>query len=877
MVSGLLLILGLAVSLEAQDVAGGLRGRVVGPDSVPLSQANVEVISPSLPQPVTVGVDPRGLFHLLSLPVGNYVVRLRAVGYRALRVEEVFVALGGTTDLGVIVLEAQTIELSELIVRAGATSIDATSTATGMTMRAEEFDALPLDRSYRSILALAPQANSQLANVGPGGSDGVNVGGGSVWDNAYFVDGVDVTDPFVARAGTNLPYNFLKAVEVKTGGYEAEYGRSLGGVVNMVTPSGGNHFEGEAFTFVSDHRLRTGARYGSAEPNLDSYTQFDVGLSLSGPLRRDRLWYYAAYNPLIDHRTASYRGMSPADDRRVQHRFAGKLTWQPKPATRLALTVTGDPVHYTAVTGLGPNDAVANPEVALATLRQGGGNLSLRWTQLVGSRLQLGATGARSLFRDDFTPRTALGLTAPQVFDVETGVYSGGTGGYSRLRVARNAIGTSGTLLAASHIIKLGLEYEGTTLDARSEQGRESIGGYITRFSDSVFVWHRLVGRAEVSNRVYTVYAQDSWEVSRRVRLNLGLRWEQQDWRDGGRNRQTIGGEWAPRLGIVVSPGAPGTQKVTVSAGRFYTQTPLNALSVFYGKGYFTGDFYPQDPQVDTSGRFRFAQMFGGARRVDGLRGQYHDELTLGYERAIGQGFKVGVHGTYRVLRSVIEDTQIFGDTDVVGNPGRGRMKDFPDPDHHYSAVELTFERSGVGRLSWLVSYVLSRNTGNYLGLYGFDGQNPNSSSQFDVHDSLVISTGLLPNDRTHVLKVIGAYRTRFGLTVGLSGSWTSGVPRNRLGSNGSYLTFLKPRGTDGRTPSLWDLNLRLDQQLPVLSLRGAATRFVADLEHVGSPRRAVAVDEQYSDDHLKLNPRFGAVTVYQPPMSLRIGVVMGF
>lgn len=194
------------------------------------------------------------------------------------------------------------------------------------------------------------------------------------------MDGVDVTDPLNGTTGTNLPYNFRQAVEVKTGGYEAEYGRALGGVINMVTPTGGNRFEGQVFSFLSDHRLRTAARYGNNEPNLDSFTQFDVGLALSGPIRKDRAWFYASYNPIVDDRTASFPGMLPTRDRQRQHRFAAKVTWEPQPLTRLSVTFTGDPSWHDAV-GAGDfvtPDSVLNPDVVLGQLRDGGGSLSFR-------------------------------------------------------------------------------------------------------------------------------------------------------------------------------------------------------------------------------------------------------------------------------------------------------------------------------------------------------------------------------------------------------------------------------------------------------------------------------------------------------------------
>jgi hypothetical protein len=650
----------------------------------------------------------------------------------------------------------------------------------------------------------------------------------------------------------------------------------------MVTPSGGNRFEGEAFSFISDHRLRTAARYGLSEPDLSSYTQFDVGLALSGPIRRDRLWFYAAYNPIIDNRMTSYTGMSPTRDRQMQHRFAGKLTWQPRATTRIALTATGDPSWHDAVGGgdFGSPSTVLNPDVVLGTLREGGGSLSLRGTELVRSRLLLEGAVSRSLFRNDRMPQTALGGTAPLFVDQLNGVGSGGFGGSDREHLGRTSVQLSSILAAGLHTFKAGVEYQDNTLDSHIDEGRDSIGGAITKVSDTEYKWDRIQGQAHVSNRVYTVYAQDSWEVSHWLRLNGGLRWEEQDWVDAnGVRRQTIADEWSPRLGFIVSPGPRGSQKIFGSAGRFYEQVPLGALAFFYGSGSFSETVYPQDPRGDTTGAVPHVLPAGGVQQVPGLRGEYYDEVTLGYERLLGAGFKAGIHGTYRVLRSVIEDTQIFGDTDVVGNPGHGRLSEFPMPNHKYRAIELTVERAARGPLYLRASYVISRNSGNYNGLWVGDGQLANAGSQFDNHDSLVISTGPLPNDRTHIVKLMGSYRLRFGLTVGMYAIWQSGTPLNEYGL-GKGVVFLRPRGTAGRMPSLWNLNLRLDYQPPWAAVRGAASRVILDLEHIGSPRKPLRVDQLH---YFGLgpqdgpNPTYGQALVNQPPMSLRLGVVAGF
>jgi hypothetical protein len=115
---------------------------------------------------------------------------------------------------------------------------------------------------------------------------------------------------------------------------------------------------------------------------------------------------------------------------------------------------------------------------------------------------------------------------------------------------------------------------------------------------------------------------------------------------------------------------------------------------------------------------------------------------------------------------------------------GRGPLAHFPKAKRKYTALELTFERLSDERLTFLISYVLSRTRGNYTGLFGSEvGQAaPNVTAQFDFVEQTPLGTGLLANDRSHVLKFFGAYRFSFGLTAGATFSWQSGTPINELG-----------------------------------------------------------------------------------------------
>ena len=433
--------------LSGQVATGSMQGTVVSAALQPLSSVEVVAASPALPQPMHITTDTHGNFRLLAVPAGTYTVRIRAIGYRPVLFDQVVVALGNNTTLGTVTMERVTVQLADLVVTLRIAPIDLTTASSGTNLRASELDRLPLDRSMNSLISLAPQATYQSPDIGVG-SEGVNIAGGTVWDNAYFVDGINVTDPGANAGGINLPYNFVQEVQVKTGGYEAEYGRAMGGIVNVITPSGGNTFHAELFSFYTSNALRTTPLYGRVQTHLDDYAEYDVGASIGGPIKRDRLWFFAAFNPLIDRRDASYTGIVPQTDKETQYRFAGKLNWQPQPSTHVVLTTAGDPsVHVGVVPNFdaGRPSVVLNPEVVLARIDEGGKSIALTADHTAGNGTLLSATLSRGTYRDDDSPTTALGATAPRFTDVN-GATSGGYGGSAYTHLGRSTVMASITV-----------------------------------------------------------------------------------------------------------------------------------------------------------------------------------------------------------------------------------------------------------------------------------------------------------------------------------------------------------------------------------------------------------------------------------------------
>jgi hypothetical protein len=220
------------------------------------------------------------------------------------------------------------------------------------------------------------------------------------------------------------------------------------------------------------------------------------------------------------------------------------------------------------------------------------------------------------------------------------------------------------------------------------------------------------------------------------------------------------------------------------------------------------------------------------------------------------------------------------------GNTGRGELDTLPEPQRDYAALEISASKFGPGRLSFLASYTLSRTYGNYTGLFASDQRTalPNWNTGLQVAAQERNSTGLLPNDRTHVFKAFGSYRVTDRLSAGTFFTLQSGTPLTEYGAwfpISLFPVFLTPRGSAGRTPAIWDLSLRLAYDLNSSQFLSRG-RIVLDLLHVGNPRRVVLTDQfRYQlaapdGTQMNPNPSFEEAIDHQPPMTLRLGIEVG-
>jgi len=300
------------------------------------------------------------------------------------------------------------------------------------------------------------------------------------------------------------------------------------------------------------------------------------------------------------------------------------------------------------------------------------------------------------------------------------------------------------------------------------------------------------------------------------------------------------------------------------------------------------------------------------------LKAQYQDEYIVGTEYQFTHVWSVGARYVDRELKRVIEDFGIFTDPSdstaltgyVIGNPGEGNFgAPFEKPKRYYRAVELTLQRARSNNWQLFSSFVYAKAKGNYEGLYisGYDQLDPNITALYDIPSFLNNGYGLLRSDKPYQFKVHSAYTFPFGLTLSEGFFLSAGIPISAQGPEivngyGDGTIWLKTRGSEGRTPAYWSLDLHADYNLPVFKKgSGKQLSVIVDAFNVLNRHEVLEVDQDYIyegmdgidpwEDASNLdsfgNPKFNASLpaspyyktpiLYQSPRQIQLGVKLTF
>jgi carboxypeptidase family protein len=590
----------LSTTTSGQSFRGGIQGSVTDRTGAALPGVTVTATNTGTGLTRSAQTDESGTFAFTELPLGEYDVAAGLMGFATTTVRAVHVEASVSQRVN---LELQPGGVQESIdVVARAPLIETTGNTQGGTIAGEQAAEIPLNgRDFVKLLTLVPGSAGDPSGINdsPGSFGLFSINGNRGRSNNYLLDGTDMNDgyrnlPAINEAGvfgtpaTVLPIDAVDEFPVLSGA-EAEYGRNAGAIVNIVTKSGTNTAAGSAYEYFRDDALGNRNHFNATPAPKNNFRNNQFGGSLGGAVRKDRTFFFAAYEGQRENGGLPGPARVPSEDElaaaiaanggAVNPVVRGILDRHPWPAPNQAPDANGNNLQATTLfrnrvdSVLGKIDQHAGA-ADLLTVRYffgnsdqsfplgllGGGFLpgyntetpttvhlvSGSFTHVVSPHLLFEVRAGLNRFDETFTPEDkafdpgSVGLntvTDPRDFGLPLIRVSGYANAGSNLSLPRGRVDsnyqafTNATYTAGRHTWKTGYEFRRTTVDGYFDAGYR---GRLDFDSLEDFVAGRLSGgrQARGDSRRFTfqnnhsLYVQDAFQATRRVTMNWGLRWD---------------------------------------------------------------------------------------------------------------------------------------------------------------------------------------------------------------------------------------------------------------------------------------------------------------------------------------------------------------
>jgi outer membrane receptor protein involved in Fe transport len=599
-------VLCFAFNAFAQEQYGNIEGTVKDPQGAVVPNVNVTIMNPASGFKRTTNTDGNGFFSVLQLPPGNYTVAADAsAGFNGAKRENVIVKLG-LTSTSDFTLALKSADGNVVISVTDAEPIDTGGTQTQTNLSTKQIELLPKGTTFTSVLKAVP-GTRQEANSG-----GFQVDGASGSENSFVIDGQEVNNfrTGALRGNQNIPTQFVEEVSLKSSGFAAEFGGATGGVVNVVTKGGNNTFHGEFGSMFTTSKLD-----GANRPTLNRFTGGAAGTfvqkseyitipkfqqnaflptaNLSGPVIKNRLWFFGSYTPQLIHQsvdTAFFTtglqtafGAIPArtyrfnerNNRDTRNEYAfGRLDASPFDSLRLSGTYTWNPVITRGALpfntiSIGGNPSTVNFGGTIGSLtgneltkRQGGRETANNvtgqavWTPtsnfILTGRYSRGFTNEKAgnyfaVAQTQYLCGAGAPPTAPNANACSTGVNDATNGAIVRdvaLRTNYQGDATVITNAGGRHEFKGGyvwLRLLNDVSNGYADLGRINLfynGTSITDLGALATPTAGAIGAGTLTrigtkgiglNTSQSVFFQDKWQPTKRLTFNLGVRLEKED------------------------------------------------------------------------------------------------------------------------------------------------------------------------------------------------------------------------------------------------------------------------------------------------------------------------------------------------------------
>ena len=896
----------------AQDVTGALIGTVQDAQGAVLPGAVVRVSSQALiggPQRLTT--NEQGQLRFPALPPGLYVLDVEALGFGAYHEGDIRIGVGATIER-TVVLKLAGIEESVVVQGAGS-HIEARGSGFETRFGPDDLKAIPVRRfSMFDFIRAAPGVSP--TSPGSVSTNSVSAFGSGTNENMFLIDGTNFTCPCSGEARSEPGVDFIQEVQVQSVGASAEFGNMQGAVVNVITRQGSDRFLYDASYYGQTGGLTSQpvhlAYPGPGQPTsaYERVKYRDLTTNLGGPVIRDRLWFFAGYQYLRDY--DSQPGTDPAFPRTYQQdKIFAKLTWRIAPGMQLLQSFHDEFwVNPELPTRVKPFEATQRRHASVPAMTFG------HLTHTLSSNTVWDVRVGRFVFDRQDDPGTGSVTTASR-FDRATGVFSGAPQTFGGLTLIRTtAKGTINhyrpELWGADHQWRIGGQIE------KGEHHLSMIIPTGVRFIDNAGQPFQAVSSApSLTGGVFITasgFVSDAITMGNLLTVNAGLRFDHsraisQDLRaldeQGRETENTARGlgtlytwnVWSPRLGATVKLTADGRTMLRASYGRF-------------NQGVLTGELSPFHPGATPTTTAAFDSAAGGYTSIVSVvdpkrnlqldpetRSPRTDEYSIGVDREVGRRLavaiayvrKAGSHfigwtdvgGQYREETRALPDGRnlpVF----VIANSTADRRFLLTNPAEYsltYNGLVMAIEKRRSRGWQAFGSYTWSRASGlqpsggataagpQVSTIAGTPfltfGQDPNS---------LTNARGRLPNDRPHMLRMMGSIEVpRTGFVVAANVQHFSGKPWAATAQialpQGDQRILLEPRGSR-RLSSQTLIDVRVSR--PISFGGSRRVELLVDILNVlnDNAEEGVATDNLFS-------PSFGQPTAFSDPRRAMLGV----
>lgn len=893
----------VSLPAHAVELTGQIRGTISDADGLPIPGVVVNLTSPQMQGGRSADTDGQGEFHFLGLSPGYYRVEAIKPGFKTAVVDQARVAAGQTVT---IQIELQlSVAGEEVIVEATKPVIDVTRTETGITLSKEMLADIPnAGRDYQSAMSLSP---------GVVGSGNANMHGGYYTGNQYYLDGVNTTDPLTGTFSMNMNFDAIEEIQVITGGMDPEYGRSMGGAVNVQTRSGGNEFEGSVQLLYSGSETQLYKPLPDEDPEGQEELNESLQTYFGGPIIKDKLWFSTSVqlDNYVTTETVTEDVGRPENDPMLPRKWRsayvyGKLTWQPTQAHRVWVHAQADPTD------------IRNSQQDVYTLSSGeewfqqGGWLASaghRWMPTANTKVETQVytslsfinvrpiqwTDCQEYNEERICTDDPTGWDGPSWYAIDPDGFNYGPqqyGYYTSRR--RHSLNTSWMQLfdfLGEHQAKIGLQAE--MLQAYSVYpGLDGLEYWTYTGDDPAdldsYVPYFLIDydtnlEGLTRGQLVSWYLQDVWNPWPRLTIRGGVRF---DWsnliNDVGANVFSSLTA-APRVGIAYDLTGDARTSLRGYYGRFYDSGYLAVSDLLAGKSSGYSYYYWDDEAGDwgTEPALSVAPVF---LKHSDFKNPYADKFNVGISRNLGGGWGVDTTFVYEESHNYWEDDEvnlIWNDdgTEVIGfrNGDAEDLYRLRTPDEvfsQYTSLEVAFSRQFddnwglIGSYTWSHTYGLDKGNGTGLATGSLD--NP---EQYDEE------VAVLGYDRPHALKLAGSYqedavitlgeRTSLGLVTGWDFRFYAGTPLRRISYNAYYDDWNNFYGGDGdgrfRSPTISNLDLKFGVSL---TQGRAHVELTAECFNVFNYRPVTTFDTTYTDEEGAIATDSDGDTLWLKPLA---------